>query len=159
MIIEYLVYVGRKEQGKVTIRGVKANSVYRKFPYTQDMRLRVGEEVPVEIAERLVKEYRGIFDIVKEEISSEEAFTIAFKKLVEPYKDLDITSLIHNALAEDSTKLENPTKSFQDQIENTMNHFSKSMSKEEMITALRKFVPLEKKVVKKSSTPSRVKAK
>jgi hypothetical protein len=159
MIIKYLVYVGNKEQGEVVIRGVKANSVYRKFPYTKNTRLKVGEEIPVEIAKRLAREYRGIFDVIEEEISSEEAFTAAFKKLVEPNKDLDIASLIHNALAEDSIELENPTKSFQSVIENTMDHFSSSMNKEEMIKVLQKVIQESKKTSRKGkSTTSRVKA-
>lgn len=68
--IKNLVYKGNRDKGELLVRREKPTSKFRKFKYWKLMRLRIGRDVPEEVANNVVLESNN-FKIVKDEISNE----------------------------------------------------------------------------------------
>ena len=74
MEAKYLVYLGDREKGTLLIRREEPDSPYRRLSYWKDMSLRIGNDIPISVAESVVSENKGLFKIIAENLEPNDAF-------------------------------------------------------------------------------------
>lgn len=82
---KFLVYIGRKKEGKITVKAESALSPFRVVQYYAGMRLRLGYDIPEKTADRLTRTYRDLFTIETEMLTEQEAFADQFTILLRNY--------------------------------------------------------------------------
>jgi hypothetical protein len=87
MEIKLLVYIGNKQKGTITVRQVPANSEWRRLPFRVGMRLRVGTEIPADVAQFVVDNFRKLFKFESAELPPEQYFTEKFMELYDTVKE------------------------------------------------------------------------
>ena len=87
MEVQYLVYVGNKTEGSVTVTKESALSRFRTIPVFQGMRLEIGKDIPEITVKRIIDTMPNIFVVEKQELDDLETFKKQFASIVESYKD------------------------------------------------------------------------
>ena len=87
MEVQYLVYVGNKTAGTVTVPLESALSRYRKIPVFQGMRLEVGKDIPEITVKRIINTMPKLFKVEKQNLDDLETFKKQFASIVESYRD------------------------------------------------------------------------
>lgn len=108
MEVKHLCYIGSKKKGSLIVKVAHPNSPFRNLKYRKGMRLRIGVEVPENIAESLTSDYKNLFKVEIEELEINGIFKDKFLALIcnyENHLDLDrIKSLVKTVLKERGTK-------------------------------------------------------
>lgn len=85
--IEFLVYIGNKENGNLVVKKEEITSPYRRFNYSKGMRWRVGQDIPQRVARHLTFEFPQVFKIETIEVEEEVLFAEDLEHLVISYED------------------------------------------------------------------------
>lgn len=115
MEIKYLHYIGNKKEGSLVVKVAHPNSPFRNLKYQKGMKLRVGIEVPENVAEFLTSDYKNLFKVEVEELEINGVFKDEFLSLICNYEDqleLDrIKSLVKAVLKEREVKTKDKRES------------------------------------------------
>lgn len=87
MEVRYLVYVGPKKDGCVTVAKESPLSKWRKLPVYQGMRLLIGKEIPTLTAKRITDMLSDQFHVEKTNLDDLETFKHQFSDIVRSYSD------------------------------------------------------------------------
>lgn len=108
MEAKFLSYIGNKKEGTMTIKTAHPLSPFRRFEYKKGVKLRVGVEIPDDIAEFLIKKHKGLFIIESVELNTDGCFKDELLTLICNFeKEIDFTnikSLISTVLKEKDIK-------------------------------------------------------
>lgn len=85
MQVQYLEYVGPKENGTLVLKRVRASSPWRKFHYYKGMSLKIGIDVAEFLAEMVVKDYKHLFQIKNVDLTKEAVFKQRFEEFLQDY--------------------------------------------------------------------------
>jgi hypothetical protein len=108
---KYLTYLGNRQSGTLLVKHAEAWSQWRNFPYYTGMRMRIGFDIPDDVANWIATENKSLFRIETEEMSAEDSFKEQFRLLLANYiEDLDaevMLDLVGVCITEDAQGLPN----------------------------------------------------
>lgn len=115
MEVKNLHYIGNKKEGSLIVKVAHPNSPFRNLKYQKGMRLRIGVEIPENIAEFLASDYKTLFVVEIEEVEVNGIFKDEFLTLICKYEeelDLDrVKSLVKAVLKEREAKIKDKKES------------------------------------------------
>ena len=83
MKIEHLVYCGQREQGTLTVGRVDVLSPFRKIKYYEGLKLEIGKQIPLDIAQIIAKDYPSTFKIEERDLNDQEAYVYHISDILE----------------------------------------------------------------------------
>ena len=83
MKLEHLVYHGKREEGTLTVGRVDILSPFRKIKYYKGLRLEIGKQIPLDIAQIIAKDYPTVFKIDAQNLDDQEGYIYHISDILE----------------------------------------------------------------------------
>ncbi len=87
MKVKTLEYCGQREKGKIVLKQAHALSPWRIFHYETGMRLRIGIDIPEDIAGFIIQNYKSNFRVVEDEVDDIQAFLEEIGRIFDTYSE------------------------------------------------------------------------
>jgi hypothetical protein len=83
MKIQRLIYHGKREEGVINVRSLDVLSPWRKFKFYKGLNFQVGKVVPLDVADKLARDYPDHFRIETKDLDEEGAHKYNISDAVE----------------------------------------------------------------------------